>query len=106
MATTPSLVPPTCTPPLQLCTDVRSVRLRCPSIWSPALLPPPTSDHGALATWLLLPSLPLSLLTPTVPLCQLSPLMLLRPVRLISPPLPRLEGRSVRLRCPSTSSPV
>merc|ERR1719430_3063878 len=95
VATTPPLVP--------LCTDVRSARLRSPSPWSPATHTPPTSVVSSATSP---PLLPPSLLTPTVPLCLPSPLTLLRLVLLTSPLLPRLAGRSVRRRCPSTSSPA
>merc|ERR1712212_419529 len=102
-ATTPSLVPPTCTPLVPLCTDVRSARLRSPSPWSPATHTPLTSVVSSATSP---PLLPPSLLTPTVPLCLQSPLTLLRLVPLTSPLLPRPEGRSVKLRCLSTSSPA
>merc|ERR1719430_1931240 len=95
VATTPPLVP--------LCTDVRSARLRSPSPWSPATHTPPTSVVSSATSP---PLLPPSLLTPTVPLCLPSPLTLLRLVPLTSLLLPRLAGRSVKRRCPSTSSPA
>merc|ERR1719209_1751613 len=88
----------------------RSVKRRCPSTLSPATLPLPTSPplpSASSATILPLPpSPPHSLLTPTVPSSPRSSLRLLRPVRLTSPLLPRPEGRSVKLRCLSTSSPA
>merc|ERR1712168_331582 len=102
MATTPSLVPPTFTLLVALCTDVRSARPSSPSTWSPATHTPPTLVSSVTLPPLLLPSL----LIPTVPLCLPSPLMLLRPVPPTSLPLPRPEGRSAKLRFPSTSSPV
>merc|ERR1712233_233065 len=103
MAIIPSLVLPMCTPLVPLCTDARSARLRSPSPWSPATLTPPTSVVSLVT---LPPLSPPSLLTPMVLSCLLSPLMLLRPVRLTSPLLLRQEGRNVRLRCPSSLSPV
>merc|ERR1711963_1198042 len=94
------LVLPMCTPLLLLCTDVRSARLRSPSTWSPVMHTPPTSMVSLVT---LPPWSPPSLLTPTVLSCLLSPLMLLRHVRLTSPLLLRQEERSVKLRSLITS---
>merc|ERR1711981_121095 len=103
MATTLSLVLPTCTLLVLLCTDVRSARLRSPSLWLLATHTPPTLVGSSVTSPLWLPP---SLLTPTVPSFLLSLLMLLRPARLTLLLLPRPAGRSVKLRCPSTLSLV